>query len=807
MVLPPEGDIMEYYAKSEKKILPQAEIDKTEKTLKNIMVCLEDELTETEQKIIRNNIVHLPENKKEKQKTLKEHQNDIVKCAEMFFLEYGKYFTEKEKELVVEACRIHDWGKANMIFQGLVSPASVKKSGMSVGQNVQIPHGFLSAVAISKKEFKKLSDLFCEEDYGPFVTAIYHHHDREDIYEGPAIQEYAKKYYLEQISEYLGKDIKKLYCSNQNKLLYRNNSYTPKAVIASDIWEKYLLIKGLLNKFDYTVSAGYEVSEIVPDLQEKKLKKSIEMHLREKELRPAQKFMMEHADENLVVVAPTGSGKTEAALLWLNGEKGFYTLPLKVSSNAIYSRIKNNYSYENAAILHSDSMSMYLKEFTEDDSEISTKYDRAKMLAYPLTVCTVDQLFKFVYKALGTEIFAATLKYSKLILDEIQSYEPMIIATIIHGLKTIRDMGGRFAIITATFPPVLKDFMEKSGLIEGKDYQFKDFSGSEYSVNQVVRHKIQIQKSEINVNEILEQGQNKKVLVICNTVSKAQKIYREMQEKTDRVNLLHSRYIRRDRAYLEDQIMKFSGSEETGIWITTQIVEASLDIDFDVLFTEMCTADSLLQRMGRCNRKGRYFPEEANVIIYDNRNGVGKKSIYDPTMYDRSLKLLAEYEGIPFGEDRKTFYMNQVYDPKEIKETGYYKEIEEYLDKLDRIHPTDYKLKEAKVRDIKSVTVVPEEIYKEKKELFDHGVEFLREPHIKKEIKNLIRSKLEELTLSIGIYNKYPEEIDRTSIGFKNYKSVTDIYRTEYKYDFDPETGKGAGLLTSEIFEQNGIFV
>lgn len=91
------------------------------------------------------------------------------------------------------------------------------------------------------------------------------------------------------------------------------------------------------------------------------------------------------------------------------------------------------------------------------------------------------------------------------------------------------------------------------------------------------------------------------------------------------MNLLHSRYIRRDRAYLEDQIMKFSGSEETGIWITTQIVEASLDIDFDVLFTEMCTADSLLQRMGRCNRKGRYFPEEANVIIYDNRNGVGKK--------------------------------------------------------------------------------------------------------------------------------------------------------------------------------------
>ena len=72
----------------------------------------------------------------------------------------------------------------------------------------------------------------------------------------------------------------------------------------------------------------------------------------------------------------------------------------------------------------------------------------------------------------------------------------------------------------------------------------------------------------------------------------------------------------------------------------------------------------------------------------------------------------------------KTFYMNQVYDPKEIKETGYYKEIEEYLDKLDRIHPTDYKLKEAKVRDIKSVTVVPEEIYKEKKSCLIMGWNF-----------------------------------------------------------------------------------
>lgn len=98
---------------------------------------------------------------------------------------------------------------------------------------------------------------------------------------------------------------------------------------------------------------------------------------------------------------------------------------------------------------------------------------------------------------------------------------------------------------------------------------------------------------------------NQKVLVICNTVSRAQEVYEKLRERNDSVWLLHSRFIRRDRNLLEQKIMEFSESDEAGIWVTTQIVEASLDIDFDILHTEMCTADSLLQRMGRCNRKGR----------------------------------------------------------------------------------------------------------------------------------------------------------------------------------------------------------
>jgi len=798
---------MEYYAKSKKVQFTSERINEIKKNMKNIEECLKENLTETDVEILNSSITDIAEKTEEKQKTLKEHHKDIVTCAEMFFLEYGEYFTEKEKKLVVEACRIHDLGKVNLVFQAMICPKLAEKFHIDVRKTQQIPHGFLSAVTISLDEFDDLSELFSDKDFGPFITAVYYHHDREDHYNSPAIRKYAEKYYMKQIEEYLNRKIRKLNCSNLDDLLFRNNVYTGKYIPDSNAWKEYLLIKGLLNKFDYTVSAGYENAESAIDLHEKKLVKNIEKFLNGKELRPAQKFMKMNRDKNLIVIAPTGSGKTEASLLWMNGEKSFYTLPLKVSSNAIYLRIKENYEYKDVALLHSDAMAVYLREYNGNE-DIGEKYERSKMLSQPLTVCTVDQLFRFVYRALGTEIFAATLKYSKLVLDEIQAYEPRVIATIIYGLKMIQEMGGKFAIITATFPPVLKYFMEQYGLVEGKQYIFKDFTGKEYQVEKYPRHKVEIRHSEMNLDEIRLRGKNRKVLVICNTVSKAQKLYKKLEGEN--VWLLHSKYIRRDRAFLERKIMGFSESGESGIWITTQIVEASLDIDFDILYTEMCTADSLLQRMGRCNRKGRYCPNEANIVVFDNRNGVSegkRRSVYEDKLYDRSLELLSKYEHILFSEDKKTAYMNEVYSVDGVKETIYFENIQKDLKLFSEIHPTEYSADEAEVRDIRSVTIVPENVYVENQNLFEYGVEFLKKPNMSREARSLIKSKLENLTLSLNLYQKFPAEVDRTTIGLSENRKITDIHRAQYNYEFDIESGKGRGILFDEQLELDGIFV
>ncbi len=775
---------MEYFAKSPTKILSMMERKALIDKVHEVRAELENELSEKEIAILAHYETDLKKEQSNEHKTLAEHLDEIVKCAEEFFALYGDYFTDKEKKLILMACKEHDVGKANYIFQTKVNPqlGHVKIS--------DIPHGFLSALCLNKGEFEKNNPDCTKEDFSVLLTAIYFHHNRKDIYDEKYFESYFQEYYLEHVRTFKKDETLSFRKTFHKKLLFSNNNkFNYRSISNETVWHEYMLVKGLLNKFDWTVSAGYDVSEMEPD-RNKKLCNSIKDQIQS--LRPVQEFMQSNSDKNVVVIAPTGSGKTEAALLWLNGEKGFYTLPLKVSSNAIYKRVKERYQFENIALLHSDSMSMYLKESDGSVDDGYKSYEQAKLLSYPLTVCTVDQLFKFVYKALGTEIFGATLKYSKVIIDEIQSYSPNIVAALIYGLSVVNKMGGKFAIITATFPPVLKYFMEKCNLIENTDYIFENFS----NVADYKRHKIHIVDGSFDIDELVEKSYSKKVLVICNTVSKAQNLYEEIRDKCENIGLLHSRFIRKHRKMLENEIMAFSNDEKaTGIWITTQIVEASLDIDFDVLYTEMCTADSLLQRMGRCNRAGKKSTDEPNIFIF--KCGTLKKGkydgIYDKDIYERSVEFLKPYEGKIFTETDKNSFINAVYDTEQIKKTAYFEEIEKNIEKFKETGVVEYTLDDANedFRGIHSVTVMPDSIYNKNNELIDGVDTFLKSPNLHKGVRKILQTKITSLTLEVNLINKkkYPENVDYAAIN-----DTLDIHRANLKYDFDEGTRRGAGL-------------
>lgn len=789
---------MEYYAKSIEKQMPN---DKVDKIIVATIALINEYKGRGNSELVYKLTMYLEDINMYvsncEQKTLAAHTSEILKCAENFFAVYGTHFSDKEKYLIMKACEWHDVGKANLVFQSMVNP-----NIHIAGDVQQIPHGFFSALSLNEEdiaaEMAENSMNYMEDDFIILISSIYYHHDRDDIYTIDDLEKYAERWYLKEIRAYLDKEVE-LIIDNRDFLLFseRHDVLVKYIKPPKDIWCEYMLVKGMLNKFDWTVSSGYEEAELGVDIFEKKLCKNIEMKM-QGSLRPAQEYMKANADKNVVMIAPTGSGKTEAALLWLNGDKGFYTLPLRVSANAIYERIKYKYEFENTAILHSNSMSYYSSSNSDSTGEQQKRYERAKLLAYPLTVCTVDQLLKFVYKFPGTEVFAATLKYSKLIIDEIQAYSPKIVAALIYGLTEINRMGGKFAIITATFPPVMSYFMNKYGFLEDRNYVYQDFSAS--ATNK--RHHIKVVDGDFDIDRIIEEGQQKKVLVICNTVTKAQKLYRDIIERGMCCDLLHSRYINRHRKILENKIMDFSKDESAiGIWITTQIVEASLDIDFDVLFTEMATADSLLQRMGRCNRAGYKNTDQPNVYVYVNESGVkneNDRGIYDKDIYKRSVESLKKYDGELISEIDKRDYINEVYDVKKIESTWYFKTIDKNLSKFKNLKPLDYKSKDEvnnDFREINSITLIPDDEYYNNCDIIEKEIELLQTPRVDREIRQLIRSDILDRTLSLNLYsNKYGVD------GIDTCIEGTNIHRTSMRYEFDEETCTGIGL---DLFNKN----
>ncbi|MFW6030432.1 MAG: CRISPR-associated helicase Cas3', partial [Halanaerobiales bacterium] len=430
-------------------------------------------------------------------------------------------------EILKLACLYHDLGKMNIMFQKKLLGHLKEKDDLDdtiyKTLNIrEIPHGFLSPAFLPKI---RLREKYSKDEMRILYQSIYYHHARKKPYNSndlkTIIKEDLERYIYDFKYDEIGK-IENLYHS-YNKYIKRR---IPDPNDSSKIYYQYVMTKGLLNKIDYAASCGVVIEEKNEDLFDKTQTYFNKMGYNLNEL---QKYMIKHQDENNIIVASTGIGKTEAALFWISNNKGFFTLPLKVSINAIYDRVIDNktigFNKSKTALLHSDTMSEYLKRGINKSKNDSIEdfdleyYDKTKQLSLPLTICTLDQLIDFIFKYEGFELKLATLSYSKLIIDEIQMYSPDLIAYLIVALKYITEIGGKFSILTATLPNIFVDFMRNEGInfnIPKKPFLKKNKNG-----NIQLRHRVNVFEESINIDHVLENYQNKKVLIIVNTVKKA----------------------------------------------------------------------------------------------------------------------------------------------------------------------------------------------------------------------------------------------------------------------------------------------
>ncbi|NLK63016.1 MAG: CRISPR-associated helicase Cas3' [Fusobacteria bacterium] len=707
------------------------------------------------------------------EETIQEHTDKLLENYETLKKLYPNLLINWD--ILKFACIYHDLGKINLKFQNKL------KTGKR--DNNEIAHNFLSIAFV---DTKKLKDNFEKDEIKILLQTIAYHHERGEYdlekmeNEIELMKDELENFIYDKV------EIEKIKIPSvkyfNNKRIYEKEN--------PELFYKYILTKGLLNKIDYAASSDIDV-EIKNDFLLDSLEK-----WKEKEntkWNELQNFMLENQNENIIAVAQTGMGKTEAGLLWIGNNKGFFTLPLKTAINKIYERIKNNIIEESfsdkLALLHSDTYSEYIN-LDEDDLDVESYYNKSKQLSMPLTISTLDQLFNFVFRYRGFEVILATLSYSKIVIDEIQMYSSDLIAYLILGLHYINKIGGKFAILTATLPEFLIDLLKKENI---------NFKMAEKTfINDRIRHSIKIKHKEIEVETIIEKYNKNKILVICNTVKKAQEIYQNLHnEGIENINLLHSRFIKKDRKEKEEKITELGKIENTdyGIWISTQIVEASLDIDYDLLFTELSDINGLFQRMGRCYRNREFNQDGYNCFVFNGGDkkcsGVGK--VIDEKIFEFSKEVLKNIDG-KIDEKTKLELINKVYSTEKLKNTNYYELIEKniaYVKKIDDFEKSKDEVRK-KFRNIENATVIPQNIYEENQIEIDENFKILEKTNKKEDSregrKKLRRekenSKIEILEFSVNIpYYNFQKGIYVS----KNLNKYEKIYI--FNCDYDKEIG------------------
>jgi CRISPR-associated endonuclease/helicase Cas3 len=326
--------------------------------------------------------------------------------------------------------------------------------------------------------------------------------------------------------------------------------------------------------------------------------------------------------KNVILQAPTGAGKTHAAMLpFLDAvehdrdfpHKCLYAVPMRVLANQFVDEYKDR-----------------VREAGRDDRirvAIQTgEHSEDEMLTATLTFATIDQvLSSFLLSPYSlprrlSNINAGAVLASYLVFDEFHLFDPIsTLPTTLEMLRMLKAIAP-FLLMTATFSG---DML--SGLAGVLDAVVVPEDGDARQAMQTLasqqkRRCYYVAGRPLCAEAVLEGHQNR-TLVICNVVDRARALFEALRDHPNRGDaqllLLHSRFRQEDRQRIEGDIRRLFGKDgdRNGRWIVvaTQAIEVGLDITCEALHTELAPANAILQRAGRC---ARYEKETGDVFVY-----------------------------------------------------------------------------------------------------------------------------------------------------------------------------------------------
>ncbi len=617
--------------------------------------------------------------------TLQQHTYHVITAGNNlieslpFDIEEKKYWGEKLHRCAV----LHDLGKIHSAFQRRLHGAkdvSIRHEIISLWfcENfLELPEDELFAIATHHKGVIR-SDAFKRLEMDSLKAHMQAHYESEKKLLGK--DTFSQWINLMNLKiEILDKELEAQISNERIKVLHQK--YQSIVVPDTKRRKELSLMRALLIAADHIGSARLEndvptYKQIeIKDFQPKKDDKFCNFRDFQKRL--------QNVKSDVILHAPTGSGKTEAALSWVfaNQQENvrlFYLLPYTASINAMVTRLQKIFGENRVTALHSKTLDFFYEQLADEESNNDTidytnleqqarsKKNLSAELFYPVKVATLHQILKTSLKGKGWELSLYDYKNALFIVDEFHTYNALLTGMMLASIKLFRKVfSARFFFMSATIPKFMLENII-AAIFEG-DASTLIRPNPNIESDKVIldqkRHLLCCQKKLTIHDKIpliryyLKKG--KSILVIVNNVKTAQQLSIDISLKNKyKATLLHSGFHKKGRSVIEKKITHKDHKKRPQLLIATQAVEVSLDIDYDVAFIENAPIDALIQRFGRVNRAGE--KEVAPIFLFENIIG-NTKFFYDEDLLQATWKYLLVLDKEELSESDLVEVCNQVY--------------------------------------------------------------------------------------------------------------------------------------------------